>query len=222
MVKKIWKDFIYNFRQNLSEGWSTDGYMMYLVIMNMEIIEGLAQLSLEKVILGLSGIWIIMVSNGCPNRIEKTMYLCPVSRKGRERYLHTSYLLAVLISFFPSLLLCVAGSFFQMQSPFLYLEGYLSMAVLLNMRVSEYIRNCYKKVYGIKYMILYGGAYFCNAMAFGGMFSLENSPDIRLVWVFLVAGMLCLIPALYLFWTRISVLAGDYEMTYLGAGKEKV
>lgn len=104
MLKMILKDYRMTWKQGIANVYNNSGFFLYFYLLLYPAIVGkeygFKQDSIYYVTI-LAYVFATLVSRMFPNRLEKTMYFCPMERKEREEYVRTAYWFRVLVAVVP-------------------------------------------------------------------------------------------------------------------------
>lgn len=161
-----------------------------------------------------------IMPNICPNRLEKTMYFCPISIQNRCKYIRTEYLLKVGFS------ILLSGGVFLVTGLWKSAEGMVSIGglvlyiIITNVHMDSYILSCYAMVYKSAYGVLKISAMVLLVIALILADAATEDGEVYAAAVILAIAVCLAVPVVCTFWTRICKLTADYEMTYgMNGGK---
>lgn len=100
MLKMILKDYRMTWKQGLANVYNSAGNFLPIYLMIYPLLGGTDYNGKEEIIYyaGIGAyVLAILLSRMFPNRLEKTLYFCPMEREEREEYVRTAYWLRVLV-----------------------------------------------------------------------------------------------------------------------------
>lgn len=220
MIKKILSDYRYHLKENGKD--FTNSWMLYywLYIYEMIMSNHMEKGLLVTVSMAFLILLIACIAGFCPIKPEKTMYLCPISQRGHEKYLHAQYLLKTI---FCSIILFFAAflfGYFRLPYGEVWVISVWLFILLLNTRVSQVFYNNRKAVSDVKYRILKVLAWIfelCAYWWYDGVWKFQTNKgtlNISVGALFLIPSFICTGITIFFFWTTICQRMGNYEMVY--------
>lgn len=221
MIKRILIDYKYHLKEN-GKDFSSDFLLYYwlydYVLIMSEYSKKGAAVTISMAVLIL---FFVYIGGFCPIKPEKTMYLCPISQKYLEKYLHTQYLLKTIPCSIVLFAAAFAFQYFSLSYGWVWVLSVWLFILLINTRVSAAFYQNRKIIYETRYCTLKLLAWLFTLLAYWfhdtvftihiGSGSVLKLPIGALFFIpsFLYTGM-----AVYLFWKNVCRKMGNYELVY--------
>lgn len=116
MLKMILKDYKMTWKQGIANVYNNSGFFIYIYLLVYPSIVGDKLSNKEGCIyfsVILAYLFVTLISRVYPNRLERTLYFCPMAKKEREAYVKTAYWFRVLVVTVPliisQLIMAVVG-----------------------------------------------------------------------------------------------------------------
>lgn len=220
MIKKILSDYRYNLKENGKDFASEWLFYYWLYDYVLIISEYLRKGLLIAASMAILTLLFAYIGGFCPIKPEKTMYLCPISQRGLEKYLHTQYLFKTVSCSILLFTVTLTLGYFKLSYGWVWVLSVWLFILLLNTRVSHVFYENRKIVYDGRYRILKVLAWIAEVLAYwcyDTIWTIQTHSAI----LKLPIGALFLIPSfiytgmtVYLFWKNVCKKMGNYELVY--------
>ncbi len=237
MVGIVFRDYRMHWKEGIQSVFKNGSWFiyLYLMIVPVNLFDYADKISEVMTYYGiLFPIMIgLLLSRMYSNGINKTMFLCPLEKEERKRYLVSAYWLRVIVPTFLFILIgtVLVGTHNISMKSFLILVVSETMYFIASNLYLEaaYQKPDYEKKHNLSgytfWQIvaqIFGLFFMVVCISFAGDLNVPfQSMNFAIIFFLLVVQFAITIKVVLGYWEKVMRIAIDYEMSLVGSGKEE-